>query len=320
MKMIFSFYKRFCICSYQKRNRNSSLKEKNDIITWRRQYLRKIRKYREDGTPIYYLDETWVNAGHTVKKVWTDTSVLTARQAFIDGLSTGLKNPSGKGKRLIITHIGSDEGFVEDGLLLFESKKTGDYHEDMNAERFEEWLQHILPNLRENAVIVLDNAPYHSRKLNKPPTANNRKAEIQQWLINQNIPYEDDMVKAELLALVKENVTGLAKYAVDEIIEASNRKVLRLPPYHCELNPIELIWAQIKGYVARHNVSFKLEDVKQLFQQGVNSILCENWKNAIKHVVDVENKMWELDNLIDCQEESLIITGDDFTTSSSSED
>ncbi|CAK1585278.1 unnamed protein product [Parnassius mnemosyne] len=24
--------------------------------------------------------------------------------------------------------------------------------------------------------------------------------------------------------------------------------VLRLPPYHCELNPIELIWAQAKGY------------------------------------------------------------------------
>ncbi|KAI4466103.1 hypothetical protein MML48_3g00007507 [Holotrichia oblita] len=184
----------------------------------------------------------------------------------------------------------------------------------MNAERFEEWLQYILPSLRENVVIILNNAPYHSPKLNKPPTPNNRKAKLQQWLVTHNIPYEDDMVNAELLALIKQNVTSPAKYAVDEIIKASNRKVLRLLPYHCELNSIQLIRAQVKGYVARHNTSFKLEDVMQLLQQNVNNILSENWKDAMKYVINVENKMWELDNLIGCQVESLVITNDGSTT------
>lgn len=276
-------------------------------------------KYRANGTPIYYLDETWINAGHTVNKVWKDSSVLTARQAFVEGLSTGLKDPSGKGKRLIVTHIGSDEGFVKDGLLLFESKKTGDYHEEMNSETFEEWLQHTIPNLKENAVIVLDNAPYHSRKINKPPTTNNRKAKIQEWMKKNNIPYENDMVKAELLSLIKEHVTESAKYAVDEIIIKTNRKVLRLPPYHCELNPIELIWGQVKGYVARHNTTFKLADVKDLFQQSIHNVSSEDWQKAIKHVVKKEKEMWELDNLIDIHIEELIITSDS-STSSSSED
>ena len=50
--------------------------------------------------------------------------------AFRKGLSAGLKN---KGKRLIIVHIGSEKGFVPDGWYAFESTKSGDYHDDMNA-------------------------------------------------------------------------------------------------------------------------------------------------------------------------------------------
>jgi len=34
-----------------------------------------------------------------------------------------LRNPSGKGKRLIVLNIGSEEYFIPDALLCFESKK-----------------------------------------------------------------------------------------------------------------------------------------------------------------------------------------------------
>jgi hypothetical protein len=123
-----------------------------------------IRNYRESNRKIYYLDETWVNAGHTVKRVWTDMSVTSARYRFIHGLSTGLKNPSGEGKRLTVLHIGSEDGFVGNGSLIFESRKTGDYHEEMNSTVFEEWFKRVLPTLEEKSVIVMDNASYHSRK------------------------------------------------------------------------------------------------------------------------------------------------------------
>ncbi|KAB0799818.1 hypothetical protein PPYR_07698 [Photinus pyralis] len=83
-------------------------------------YLKAIKQYRNEGRAIYYLDETWLNEGHTKQKVWTDDNVRTRRQAFVEGLPTGLKNPSGKGKRLIILHVCSENGFVNEGLLLFE--------------------------------------------------------------------------------------------------------------------------------------------------------------------------------------------------------
>lgn len=132
---------------FEKRGRSSMLMDREDIICWRRSYLRSIKRYREEGKKIYYLDETWVNVGHTTPTIWVDKTIQSSKQAFLRGLTTGLKNPSGKGKRLIIVHIGSDTGFVDGGLYVFEGKTTGDYHNEMTGEVFKEWFEgeyHIL--------------------------------------------------------------------------------------------------------------------------------------------------------------------------------
>jgi len=78
-----------------------------------------------------------------------------------------------------------------------------------------------------------------------------------------------------------------------------NKDVLRLPPYHCELNPIELAWSSVKNYVRKNNTTFKLQDVKRLLIEGVQRVDSEMWKNFIKHVVDVEDKLWNMDFIVD---------------------
>jgi hypothetical protein len=307
----------FC---WEKQNRKSVLIDKDEIICWRRSYLRSIRKFRDEGRNIYYLDETWVNEGYTVTKVWQDKNVKSFRQAFLDGLSTGFKAPSGKGRRLIVTHIGSASGFVDGGLLLFESKNTGDYHEDMNADVFEEYFTQMLDLIPPGSVIVMDNASYHSRQTERTPTTAWRKADIIQWLSGKNISFETNMVKKELLTLVNLN-KDQKKYVIDEM--ATNRQitVLRLPPYHCELNPIELVWAQVKGDVARNNTTFKLSDVKILLKNSLERVTADNWQRCIHHVQKEEEKMWELDNLIDVTVEPIVINlGDEDNSSEYSED
>ncbi|CAH1992238.1 unnamed protein product [Acanthoscelides obtectus] len=141
---------------FLKTGRNSLLIEKEEIVIWRREYLRKIRQFRAEGRKIYYLDETWVNAGHTQGKVWTLSY-------------TNLKR------------VSSVDGFVPEALWAFESKKTGDYHEEMDGNSFENWFKKFLPTLDDNAIIVMDNAPYHSRKLEKIPTMATKKADIQHF-------------------------------------------------------------------------------------------------------------------------------------------
>lgn len=126
---------------YEKRNRKSMLIDREEIVRWRRSYLRKIKDYRRANRKIYYLDETWVTAGHTTGKAWVDRSVKSYRDAFLRGLSTGIENPTGKGNRLIIVHIGSETGFVDGGLYVFEASKSADYHAEMTGEVFKAWFQ-----------------------------------------------------------------------------------------------------------------------------------------------------------------------------------
>lgn len=46
----------------------------------------------------------------------------------------------------------------------------------------------------------------------------------------------------ELLALSKYH-TPEKKFKIDQIAEDAGHEVIRLPPYHCNFNPIELVWA-----------------------------------------------------------------------------
>lgn len=57
---------------YVKRSEVNVIVDRDDIVLWRRRYL---RQYRAEGRKFYYLDETWVNAGHTTPKIWHDTTV-----------------------------------------------------------------------------------------------------------------------------------------------------------------------------------------------------------------------------------------------------
>ena len=50
-------------------------------------------------------------------------------------------------------------------------------------------------------------------------------------------------------------------------------KVLRLPTKHCFFNPIELVWAYIKGYVARKNASCNLGDVETLTRAAITQVI-----------------------------------------------
>ncbi|KAH6945100.1 hypothetical protein HPB50_007206 [Hyalomma asiaticum] len=59
----------------EKRSRNSLLIDRDDTTDWWNRYLRDVERYLAEGRKIFYLDETWVTAGHTWSIVWTDTVV-----------------------------------------------------------------------------------------------------------------------------------------------------------------------------------------------------------------------------------------------------
>ena len=103
-------------------------------------------------------------------------------------------------------------------------------------------------------MVVIDNASYHSVQEDKCPTQASRKAYMQAWLTNHNVAWSNDMLKVELLELCRTQT-----YVVDETLKQHEHRdsAIRLSPYYAELNSNEVIWAMLKGKVARSNLTLK---------------------------------------------------------------
>ena len=278
--------------------------ERQDIVSMRHSYLRKVRKFRQEGRHIVYLDETWLNTNHVIKGDWLDYPSTSTSVFEPHCKGHGRVVPTGKGTRLIILDAGSSQlGLIPGCGLIFESKtNSSDYHDEMNKEHFTEWFKDtLIPRLPARSVVVMDNAPYHSHldPDSKVPNTGSRKSEVSAWLDKNNVQYDKDMVKAELLDLVKQHKPR-PKYIIDELASAHGHEVLRLPPYHCELNPIEMVWSDLKGYVARRNSSYKKKDIIRLFEEAKSRFDAERWANFENHVVrEFEEKLWQIDGLRD---------------------
>lgn len=77
----------------------------------------------------------------------------------------------------------------------------------MNEGNFLKWFEEqLLPSLEEPSLIIMDNASYHSTLVEKAPTASTRKAEMQQWLREHNIPFNEKLLKPQLLDLINRYV------------------------------------------------------------------------------------------------------------------
>ena len=87
-------------------------------------------------------------------------------------------------------------------------------------------------------------------------------------------------------------------YKIDRIANLHGHEVIRTPVRHCELNPIELIWAQVKGFVAKSNTTFRLKDVKELTYVAFGKITIGVWTKAEEHVVKIEKEYCK-ENCID---------------------
>ena len=88
-----------------------------------------------------------------------------------------------------------------------------------------------------------------------------RKSEMKEWLTKHGIDHDECDLKVDLME--KNHSSQTYQFATDAIAEKFTHTVVRLPVAHPELNPIELAWSVIKGYVAKHK-KFTLTEVERL--------------------------------------------------------
>lgn len=152
----------------------------------------------------------------------------------------------------------------------------------------------------------------------KVPTKSCSKAAISDYLVDNGVSVVPEWTKERLLRELTSFVAAcggreaLTVYAVDEIAKASGAELLRLPPYHCQLNPIEHTWAWIKGRLSdyAHPNTTKLEALCRKAEELAYSIPEHIKKNLFESAVHVEDRFIESDGIsrtISMEVEKMII-------------
>ncbi|OAF64370.1 hypothetical protein A3Q56_07919 [Intoshia linei] len=144
---------------------------------------------------------------------------------------------------------------IKDTIDIFVGEKTKDYHGMFTNTYFIKWMNRLLIYLK-NTVIILDNVKYHKcLPLNTP-----KKCHINPIIC--------------------------------EMAAKQGHSVMFTPPYHSDLQPIELIWAIIKGEVGRqYDVNTNFNDVLLRLNEAFNNLPNNVVKEINKYDYNIINKI-----------------------------
>uniref|UniRef100_A0A1B0CCU0 Uncharacterized protein n=1 Tax=Lutzomyia longipalpis TaxID=7200 RepID=A0A1B0CCU0_LUTLO len=295
--------KEFSIPVIQRTKDNMFPKERGYYAKWRLHYIETIRKYREEGKIIYYVGETSISTADGTKEGKTTRLVNLEASSDQSDPSDGEFDPEDvenspkpnraraakkppKEKHVRVFHIGSEYGFVDEGLAMFDPKKMTD-----DCPR--RWFCKAVDSLEPGSIIVVkDTFCKLKNPLEVPYHKNITSAELIRWLKRKDISFRKNMKRVELQRIIAEYVARHDDYSIDEVAKNDDHIILRLPPMHDDLNAMGLAMEHVKSFVRERNNSFRLWDIRRLIPPAVRSVTQKKWKEIIAETIKRENEIW----------------------------
>jgi hypothetical protein len=210
-----------------------------------------------------YTDESYLHLhhNHSDQSVWNPADNLDLR--------TGQERNTGRrfcfctaiqGQSPIADNTCLPEqqaGMVPNSLWLWSPDQKGashgDYHKVFNGGNYVKWWkEQLLPNLLEPSIIITDNAAYHlvyNESVPKP--ARMKREDCIAYLNSKGVAFSPRSTVLMLKAMVREYIKTHEKPEIVRAAEAEGHEVLFTPPHHSDFQPIEYLWACVKGRVAR---------------------------------------------------------------------
>lgn len=264
---------RFLIKHKFKRGRKTgTLKVGDDQVVLRNKYIKTLLNNREAPQTHrkreVYLDESYIHQHYNrlENSLYDPNDVLDTATA-----------PPAKGRRYCFLaaiqgpsiSTSAPAGLVPGSVWAFcpqaASASRGDYHKNFNGKNFVKWWKdQLLPNLHEPSLIIMDNAAYHKTIPESAPNPTRmRKADILSKLVELKLPFETPIQVLEARGILQHWVNQNVEFEVVQLARDLGHEVLFTPPRYSDLQPIELVWAHIKGAVGRqYTAGTKLADVK----------------------------------------------------------
>ena len=290
--------------------RHTALRERDYVIKARREYLIRKRELNESNRELVYLDETFINKNYSGSNTSWYCGDWQENPNLDKSFGPYINKPSGKGERFIILNAITQKGWVDGAKLVFQAKKcSGDYHGSMNEENFTKWfITQLLPNITDNAVIIMDNAPYHNvYKDDGVPSLTSKKAVLQKWLTNNGISFESEFLRIQLKDLINKH-RPMKVFKLDDMLKNApeykdrNIEILRTPQYHPELQPIEKCWGVMKQYIAQH-CDFTLNGLRSNVEISWTKVNIKTMNGIMKKILYWEDYHYEQDSLLDFVED-----------------
>jgi len=203
--------------------------------------------------------------------------------------------------------------------VLEDGQDDSDYHNTMTGPKFVAWLRNrLLPTFAamypgKKMYLVLDNASYHtprdeswvsnSKAQNKhelahllidlgvsqlTTTGSNPRiipAHLYEAKVSEGGPSKDDLLAAVQKWL--DEHPDHNRTVVEQLMIDAGHSLIYTPPYCPEVQPIELLWAKVKRYVAArstHNRS--LTAAREQTEQGFEQITKMFCNSIVKHCHD----------------------------------
>lgn len=270
-----------------------------------REYATLRYQAREEGKifRVWFLDEVAFNVNMQEACTWYDPhDPATIRLA-----------PTGKGQRIVVLGCGGDGGWLEGSFVTFEDGgEKADYHGTVTSASYMTWAEdRLFPNLPKTDpatgkeilnVIVIDNAAPHTQWPDDVPNSTTSRADNIKWLLEvKGLEELREVLEIPVRKAgywdaktvwkkVQEERKG-SEYLFDRRGKELGFHVLRLPPYHPELNPIELIWARMKYYARNHVHDYNITEQRKIVDEARDSVDAQLWMSCCLHVDRVRREM-----------------------------
>ncbi|RHZ15510.1 hypothetical protein DYB31_014129 [Aphanomyces astaci] len=212
---------------------------------------------------------------------------------FPDDKLDNAPKPKHKGQRLCIIAGILDDGAAGSKLITTRVFRGGrrqpkDYHAMFDHAYFVDWIKQLMDELdllgKTGVVIVMDNASYHKGLPPTTPKGTWKKQDLLEAC--QRIGVEATAVEyrtviwAKLQAYIKENVVP----EVVALARSRGYEVVYTPSYHSDLQPIEYIWAYVKGIVGRqYTTETTMEDVRRRLDIALGGVPSDVIYRCISH-------------------------------------
>ena len=95
--------------------------------------------------------------------------------------------------------------------------------------------------------------------------------------------------KVELCALCSKHKPK-PKYEIVELAKKHKIRIMLLPVAYPELNPIEMVWSQMKDYIKKRNTKYSLTDVEKYADEFFETFENAKWKDCVDHVKKIEDE------------------------------